>query len=118
MEPDALDGAQALAEGHLEDGAGAGAQQHGAADFADDGGHGAGGERGDGLRVQAVFVAKGQVVEQVFDGFDAARGEGGGDAFADAFYEFDRGGEFEHRDDANKVERRYFARIAILVAGN
>jgi hypothetical protein len=30
------------ADGHLEDGAGAGAQEHGAADLADDGGHLAG----------------------------------------------------------------------------
>ena len=97
VEPHALDGAEALAEGHLEDGAGAGAEEDGAADLADDGGHGAGGERGDGLRVEAVFVAEGQVVEQVFDGFDAAGGEGGGDALADAFYVFDRGGEFEHQ---------------------
>jgi hypothetical protein len=36
------------------------------------------------------------VVEEVFDGFDAARGEGGGDALAYAFDVFNRGGEFQH----------------------
>jgi hypothetical protein len=36
---------------------------------------------------------------------DAARGEGCGDALADAFDEFYRGGEFEHRDDANKMDQ-------------
>jgi hypothetical protein len=37
------------------------------------------------------------VVKQVFDGRDASSGEGGGDALADAFYELDWGGEFEHQ---------------------
>ena len=48
MEPDALDGAETLAEGQLEHGAGAGAEEDGAADLADDGGHGAGDELGHG----------------------------------------------------------------------
>jgi hypothetical protein len=34
--------------------------------------------------VEAVFVAEGEVVEEVFDGEDAAFGEAGGDAIADA----------------------------------
>jgi hypothetical protein len=34
--------------------------------------------------VEAVFVAEGEVVEEVFDGENAAFGEAGGDARADA----------------------------------
>jgi hypothetical protein len=98
VEPHALDCSEPLTESHLEDGAGAGAEQSRAANLADDGGHGAGSERGNGLWVEAVFVAEGEVVEEVFDGFDAAGGEGGGDALADAFYVFDPGGEFEHQE--------------------
>ena len=106
VEPDALHGSQTLPQRHLEHGARAGAEQDGAADFADDGGHGSGGERGDGLGVDAIFVAEGQVVEQVFYGFDAAGGEGGADALANAFYKFDRGGEFKHRDDGTSYGSR------------
>ncbi len=45
--------------------------------------------------MEAVFVAEGEVVEKVFDGEDAAVGEAGGDAVADALDEFYRGGEME-----------------------
>jgi len=41
--------------------------------------------------VEAVFVAEGEVVEEVFYGVDAAGGEVRGDAVADALDEFDRG---------------------------
>ena len=50
---------------------------------------------GEGLGVEAVFVAEWEVVEEVFDGGDAAVGEAGGDAVADALDEFDGGGELE-----------------------
>ena len=70
-------------------GARAGAEEDGAADFADDGGHVAGVELVDGARVEAVFVAEGKVVEEVFDGVDAALGEACGDALADALDELD-----------------------------
>jgi hypothetical protein len=45
--------------------------------------------------VEAVFVAEGQVVEEVFDGGDAAVREAGGDAVADALDELDGRGELE-----------------------
>ena len=83
------------ADGHLEDGAGAGAEEGGAADFADEGGHVAGVVEGEGLGVEAVLVAEGEVVEEVFDGEDAAVGEAGGDAVADALDEPDGRGERE-----------------------
>jgi hypothetical protein len=43
------------------------------------------------------------VVEQVLDGFHTARGQRRGNALSYSFYVFDRGGEFEHRDDANNI---------------
>ena len=79
------------AYGHFEDGGGAGAEEDGAADFADEGGHVSGVVLREGLGVEAVFVAEGEVVEEVFYGVDAAGGEVGGDAVADALDEFDRG---------------------------
>ena len=59
--------------------------------------------------MDAVFVAEGEVVEEVFYGLDAAFGERGGYAFADAFEEFDRGVEREdHRCHANGPMWRRF----------
>jgi hypothetical protein len=60
-------------------------------------------ERVDGGGVQAVFVAKGKVVEQVFDGEDVFFGEGLGDAGANAFDELDRSVECRHRVDASRM---------------
>jgi len=40
--------------------------------------------------VEAVFVAEGQVIEEVFHGFNAAGGEVRSYTVADAFDEFDR----------------------------
>jgi hypothetical protein len=42
--------------------------------------------------VEAIFVAEGQVVEQVFDGGDAAFGQARSDAIAYALDEFYRRG--------------------------
>ncbi len=91
VEPDALDGPQALAERQLEHWPGACAQEDAATHLADNRGHGAGDERGHGLRVEAVLVAEGEVIEEVFDCVDAAGGEAGGDALADPLDELDRG---------------------------
>ncbi len=83
------------AYGHFEDGAGAGAEEGGASDFADEGGHVSGVVEGEGLGMEAVFVAEGEVVEEVLDGEDAAFGEACGDAVADALDEFDGRGELK-----------------------
>jgi hypothetical protein len=97
------------AYGHFEDGAGAGAEEGGAADFADEGGHVAGIVEGEGLGVEAVFVAEGEVVEQVFDGDDAAFGEAGGDARADAFDGVYGRGELErHGLKGSSRGKKYF----------
>jgi hypothetical protein len=97
---------RSYAYGHLEDGAGAGAEEDGAADLADDRGHLAGLVGGERARMEAVFVAEGKVVEQVLDGFDAALVEPGGDAVADSFHVLDRGAEIEgHGLDASRGYR-------------
>ncbi len=83
------------ADGHFEDGAGAGAEEDGAADFADEGGHVSGVVAGERAGVEAVLVAEGEVVEEVFDGDDAAFGEAGGDAIADALDVLYGGGEVQ-----------------------
>lgn len=96
VEPHALDGGGALADGHLEERHAGGAEESGTADLADDRGHGSGLEIRDGLGVEAVFVAEGQVIEEVFDGVEVAAGELGGDALADALDEAEGCRELEH----------------------
>ena len=96
VEPHGFEGGGALADGELKEGHAGGAKEGGAADFRDDGGGGAGLEGRDGLGVEAVFVAEGQVVEEVFDGEDALAGELGGDAVADAFDKAKGRGEIGH----------------------
>jgi hypothetical protein len=92
------------ADGHFEDGGGAGAEQDGAADFADERGHVAGLVVAEGLGVEAVFVAEGQVVEEVFDGVDTALGERDGDALTYTLEELDGRGEVEgHGVDGSKA---------------
>ncbi len=71
VKPHAFHLAQALAHGHLKDGHAPGTQQSHAAHFADQAGHFARDQFLDGLRAQAILVAEGQVVEQVFNGCDA-----------------------------------------------
>ena len=102
VEPHAFDLApQALADGHFENGHAPGAQQSHAPDFADQAGHFARNQLFDCLRTKPVFVAEGQVVQQVLDCADALIVEGLGDARADAFDELK--GRFqsqEHISDA------------------
>ena len=101
VEPHALDGGGSLADGHLEEWHAGGAEERGAADLTDNGGHGAGLELGDGLGVEAIFVAEGEMVEEIFDGVEVAAGELGGDALADAFDEAKGCGELEHFRDGS-----------------
>ena len=90
VKPHAFDFAQALADGHFKDGHAAGAQQRHAAHFADQAGHFARDQFLDGLRAEAVLVAEGQMVEQVFDGGDALFLQRLGDARANALDELQR----------------------------
>ncbi len=81
----------------------AGAEEAEGADFGDDAGHLAGAQFADAARIQPVFVAKRQVVEQVFDGADALFQQDLGKARADAFDVLNVGGEIEHRAMVNEA---------------
>ena len=96
IEPEALNGGAAGAEGEFEDGDGAGAEEGGAAHFADDGCHLAGLELGDGLGIGAIFVAEREIEEKVFDGVNAFFGEAFGDARTDALGILNTGSEREN----------------------
>ena len=88
----AVGGGRLDADRHFEDGTGAGAEEDGAADLADERGHVSGLVEREWPGVEAIFVAEGQVVEQVFDGGDAAFGQARSDAIAYALDEFYRRG--------------------------
>ena len=67
------------------------------ADLGDDAGHLADAQLADAAWVQTVFVAEGQVVEQVLDRADALLQQNFGEPGADAFDVLDVGSEIEHR---------------------
>ncbi len=96
MEPEALHGGGALADGHFEEGHTAGAQQGRTADFRDDAGGFAWLELGERAGIQPVFVAKGKMEEEIFDGEDGLLGQSPGDSGANALDELDRSFEREH----------------------
>lgn len=96
VEPEALHGGDALTDGHFKEGHAAGAEEGGAADFGDDAGGFAGLEIGEGAGVEAVFVAEGEMKEEVFDGEDALVAEEFGDGGADALNVLDWRFEGEH----------------------
>jgi len=100
VEPEALEGVAALADGELEDGGAAGAEKDGAANFGDDGGGFAGLELVEGAGVLTVFVAEGQVVEEIFGGEDVLGFEELGDTGTDAADVHHFGVETSHRLDA------------------
>ncbi len=95
-EPQAFQGVAALARGHLQDGHAPGAKQAGGAHLGDDAGHLARAELGDAARIDPVFIAKRQVVEQVFNGGDALVQQHLGQVRPYALDELNVGGEFEH----------------------
>ena len=104
VEPEAFHGGGSLAYGHFKDRHGAGAQQRGAADFGDDGGHLSGHKFVECARVQAVFVAEGQMEEQVLHGEDALFFQCRRDLRTDAFNELHGGVELEHISDRINYE--------------
>jgi hypothetical protein len=85
-----------LADGHFEDGHSPRAQQRRAPDFADKARHFSRFQFFNGLGAEPILIAKGEVVEQVFDGTDALILQRLGDARADAFDELQR--RFESQD--------------------
>ena len=109
VEPDALQRVAALADGHLEEGHAAGAEEAEGAHLGDDAGHLARPQLADAARIQAIFVAEGQIVEQVLDRADALLQQDLGEPRADAFDVLHVGGEIEHRVMVNEEQRMLLA---------
>ena len=105
VEPDALQAASALAGRHLKNGHAAGAEQARGADFGDDRGHLSRAQFGNSTRIDAVLVAKGQVMKQIVDGTDALGAQHFGQTRADALYILDRGGQLEHLRNVSRRRR-------------
>jgi hypothetical protein len=87
--PDAFERAGALTKRHLEDRHRSRAQQHRSAHFADDARHLAADEFMQSPGIGAIFIAEGEVIEQIFCGADLFFGERLSDARADSFDELD-----------------------------
>ncbi len=85
VEPDAFERVAALADGHFEQWHATGAKESEGTDLGDDAGHFAGAQLANAARIEAIFVAKGQIVEQVFDRADALLQQDLGELGADAF---------------------------------
>ena len=111
VEPDALDGVEALANGHFEDGHAAGAEQGGAADFANDADGFAGLERAKRARIEPVLIAEGQVEEEILNGGHAFFRQHVGDGRADALDVLHRSFEREHWSDAKAFAGRMAAGV-------
>ena len=107
VKPNALQRVAPLADGHLEDRHAARAEQSEGAHVGDDAGHLAHAKLADAARVQAIFVAEGQVVEQVFDGCNALLQQDLRELRPDAFYELHIGSKVEHRAMVNQ-DRAHF----------
>lgn len=69
--------------------------------------------------MEAVFVAEREVVKEVFDGGDAAFGEAGSDAVADALDELDGCGELERHgiDGSSGVAARVLRNTLVATGG-
>ena len=76
------------------------------AHLGDDAGHLSHTQLADAPRVQPVFVAKRQVIEQVLDGADALVQQDFGKTRADALHVLHAGREIEHRAMVNQQEWR------------
>ena len=96
VKPEALQSASALAHRELKNRHAARPKQAGIAHFGDDGSHFAGAQLGNRAGVQAILVAKGQIMKQVVHGLDALSGEHLGQARAYAFHILHRGRRFQH----------------------
>src|SRR5664279_2186650 len=102
VEPHALQRVTPLADGHLEDGHAARAEQSEGAHLGDDAGHLAGAQLANATGIEPVFVAEGQIVKQVLDGADALFQQNLGNLWPNAFDELYVGGEIEHRRMVNQ----------------
>ena len=109
VKPNTFQRVAALADGHLEQRHAAGAKESEGADLGDNAGHLAGTQFADAARVEPVFVAKRQVVEQVLDVADALLQQDFGEARANALDVLHVGGEIEHREMVNERKRSAFS---------
>jgi len=103
VEPDALDRQTALPQHQLEDGLPRGADQAGPAHFSDDTRHFAGLQFVETAGILAVFVAKGQMVKQIFSSFNTLAEKQVCDARADALDIHHRTVEGRHTSDAKSA---------------
>src|SRR5262249_40428226 len=97
MKPDALDLVAALPHNQTKDGHAPGAKQSKVAHLGDDRGHLARPQLRDPARVQPVFVAEWQIIEQVIHGVDVLVLQPLGHARANALDELYFSVEFQHR---------------------
>src|SRR5438477_4341149 len=86
----------ALPHRKLEDGHLPGAKETGVPNLSDNGCHFSGTQFRDPARVEAVFIAEREIMEQVADGENALRGKDFRNARTDAFYVLHGRGEFKH----------------------
>ncbi len=98
VEPDALQGVASLAHRHFKQRHLARTKQAKRANFGDNAGHLARAQLVDAARIQPVFVAKRQVIQQVFDRRDPLLQQDLGDLRANALHILNVGGEVEQRE--------------------
>ena len=97
VKPDALQRVATLAHRHLKQRHAPGAKQAEGAHLGDDAGHLARAQFVDAARIQPVFVAEGQVVQQVFDRRDPLFQQDLGNLRPDALDVLHVSGEVEQR---------------------
>ncbi len=98
IEPEAFQARSSLAHGELEDGHAAGAKQPRVANFADHGGHFAGTQFGNAAGIHPVFIAKGQIIQQIAHRDNALGGKNFRQPRTNPLDVLHGRGEFEHAE--------------------
>ena len=96
VEPEATQARSSLPDRELKNGHAACPEQPGVPYFSNHGGHLARAQFGNAPRVQPVFIAKRQIIEQVADGADSLAFENFRDARPHALHVLHRSGKFQH----------------------
>src|SRR5579862_7533257 len=99
VKPQAAQPGPALSNGELKDRHAARAKQSGVANFSHHRGHLARTQFGNAARIQAVFVTKRQIMEQVADSMDALASQQFRDSRTNAFHVLYRRGKFKHAQE-------------------
>ena len=102
VKPDAFEPGSSLTGRHLENRHATGAEETGVADFGDDRRHFPAAQFRDAPRVEAIFIAKRQIMEKVVDGVNAFGTQHLGQARPDAFDVLHGSGQLEHRKDVSR----------------